>query len=105
MKNKILTFDKIDKLAKNLAKKLKSEILDEFSSLEKDLSIDISIISIEENIINNESSIKIIHALNTAHNGVFRMSPEVEGLVEASNNIARVELKNGVFQVLNLTRS
>ena len=89
----------------NLAKKLKSEILDEFSSLEKDLSIDISIISIEENIINNESSIKIIHALNTAHNGVFRMSPEVEGLVEASNNIARVELKNGVFQVLNLTRS
>ena len=89
----------------NLAKKLKSEILDEFSSLEKDLSIDISIISTEENIINNESSIKIIHALNTAHNGVFRMSPEVEGLVEASNNIARVELKNGVFQVLNLTRS
>ena len=75
----------------NLAKKLKSEILDEFSSLEK--------------IINNESSIKIIHALNAAHNGVFRMSPEVEGLVEASNNIARVELKNGVFQVLNLTRS
>ena len=89
----------------NLAKKLKSEILDEFSSLEKDLSIDISIISTEENIINNESSIKIIHALNIAHNGVFRMSPEVEGLVEASNNIARVELKNGVFQVLNLTRS
>ena len=30
----------------NLAKKLKSEILDEFSSLEKDLSIDISIISL-----------------------------------------------------------
>ena len=89
----------------NLAKKLKSEILDEFSSLEKDLSIDISIISTEENIINNESSVKIIHALNIAHNGVFRMSPEVEGLVEASNNIARVELKNGVFQVLNLTRS
>jgi dipeptidase D len=33
------------------------------------------------------------------------MSPDVEGLVEASNNVARVELKNGEIKILNLTRS
>ncbi len=33
------------------------------------------------------------------------MSPDVEDLVEASNNIARVELKDGALQILNLSRS
>ena len=33
------------------------------------------------------------------------MSPDVEGLVEASNNVARVELKEGGLKILNLTRS
>lgn len=33
------------------------------------------------------------------------MSPDVEGLVEASNNVARVELKEGTIKILNLTRS
>ena len=33
------------------------------------------------------------------------MSPDVADLVEASNNIARVELKNGGLKILNLTRS
>lgn len=33
------------------------------------------------------------------------MSPEVEGLVESSNNIAKVELKEGKLRVLNLSRS
>ena len=33
------------------------------------------------------------------------MSPDVEDLVETSNNIARVELKNGALKILNLSRS
>jgi dipeptidase D len=33
------------------------------------------------------------------------MSPDVEGLVESSNNVARVELKSGSLKVLNLSRS
>lgn len=39
------------------------------------------------------------------HNGVFKMSPEIEGLVEASNNVARVILENGKAEVHCLTRS
>ena len=33
------------------------------------------------------------------------MSPDVADLVEASNNVARVELKGGELKILNLTRS
>ena len=84
---------------------LKSEILEEFASLEKDLVINIEKTDSSEQTVSIENSKKIIFAINAAHNGVFRMSPDVEGLVEASNNVARVELKNGEIKILNLTRS
>lgn len=84
---------------------LKSEILEEFATLEKDLNISIESYDIEGNALSVENSTKVILALNAAHNGVYRMSPDVEDLVEASNNIARVELKDGALQILNLSRS
>ncbi len=87
------------------AEQLKSEILEEFASIEKDLTINISKADSSEKAISFEDSKKVVFSINGANNGVFRMSPDVEGLVEASNNIARVELKNGEIKILNLTRS
>lgn len=84
---------------------LKMAILEEFSTLEKDLIINIENFSTPEKGISKEDSKNIILALKAAHNGAHRMSPDVEGLVESSNNIARVELKNGELKILNLTRS
>ncbi len=46
-----------------------------------------------------------VRSMYTAHNGVYRMSPDFEGLVEASNNIAKVEVGNGQLTVKCLTRS
>ena len=84
---------------------LKSDILEEFASVEKDLEINFATAENTENGLSVEDSKKIILALKSAHNGVYRMSPDVADLVEASNNIARVELKNGGLKILNLTRS
>ena len=89
----------------NKANALKSEILEEFASVEKNLSITIETSSTDEKALSEEDSRKIILALKAAHNGVYRMSPDVADLVEASNNIARVELKNGELKILNLSRS
>lgn len=84
---------------------LKSEILAEFALLEKDLIVSIDEISTEGKAVSSENSVKIIRALHSAHNGVFRMSPDVADLVEASSNLSRVMLADGHFQALNLTRS
>jgi dipeptidase D len=84
---------------------LKTDILEEFATVEKDLEINFSKTETTENGLSIEDSKKIIYALKSAHNGVYRMSPDVADLVEASNNIARVELKNGNLRILNLTRS
>lgn len=47
----------------------------------------------------------LIRALYAAHNGVYRMSADMENLVETSNNIARVIVKEGKIYVGCLTRS
>ncbi|MCB0758286.1 MAG: M20/M25/M40 family metallo-hydrolase, partial [Flavobacteriales bacterium] len=36
--------------------------------------------------------------------GIYRMSPDVEGLVQTSNNVARIQLKEGTYTVMCLTR-
>ena len=87
------------------ANTLKAAILEEFASVEKDLKINIETFSTPEKAISVEDSKKVILALKSAHNGVYRMSPDVADLVETSNNIARVELKNGELKILNLSRS
>ena len=84
---------------------LKQEILEEFAEIEKDLQINIENFSSEEKAISETDSKNIILALKSAHNGVYRMSPDVKDLVESSNNIARVELENGALKILNLSRS
>ncbi|MDO4224486.1 MAG: aminoacyl-histidine dipeptidase, partial [Bergeyella zoohelcum] len=84
---------------------IKNDILEEFANVEKDLSISFEAFSSDQQGLSVEHSKQIIAVLKTAHNGVYRMSPDVADLVEASNNIARVELKNGELKILCLTRS
>ena len=47
----------------------------------------------------------LLRAIYAAHNGVYRMSADMEDLVETSNNIARVIVKDGEISIQNLTRS
>jgi len=88
-----------------VANSLKEEILVEFASVEKDLNIRIEKTEAANQGLSAADSKKIIYALKAAHNGVYRMSPDVADLVEASNNVARVELKDGALKILNLSRS
>ncbi|MBY8961676.1 aminoacyl-histidine dipeptidase [Flavobacterium sp. D11R37] len=47
----------------------------------------------------------LTRALYAAHNGVYRMSADMKDLVETSNNIARVIVKDGKIHIGCLTRS
>ena len=47
----------------------------------------------------------LLRSIYAAHNGVYRMSADMEDLVETSNNIARVIVKDGEISIQNLTRS
>jgi dipeptidase D len=51
-----------------------------------------------------EAQQALLRAIAACPNGVYRMSPDVEDLVQTSNNLARVRASQGRFEVLCLTR-
>jgi dipeptidase D len=48
---------------------------------------------------------KFLRGIYACPNGIFRMSPDIDGLVQTSNNLAKVLVKEGNYQILCLTRS
>ncbi|WP_428742851.1 aminoacyl-histidine dipeptidase [Tenacibaculum sp.] len=77
----------------------------EFSTLEPNLSIELKEVEIPETVMDLGVQEGLIKAVYTALNGVYRMSPDIEGLVETSNNIARIIVKDGAIKIGCLTRS
>lgn len=58
-----------------------------------------------DNVTPKELQDKLLRSIYACPNGIYRMTPEVEDLVQTSNNVARVELDNGAYAVKCLTRS
>jgi len=102
----IVTVDSISKEAFLLETEiLINNIKQEFLSLEPNLIIDIKETETPNKVMElgvQEGFVKSIYA---AHNGVYRMTPDIDGLVETSNNIARVIVKEGTIKIGCLTRS
>ncbi|TVZ55709.1 dipeptidase D [Lutibacter sp. Hel_I_33_5] len=77
----------------------------EFSTLEPNLSIEIKEITSPKNVMELSVQEGLIKSIYAGLNGVYRMSPDIENLVETSNNIARVIVKDGAIKIGCLTRS
>jgi dipeptidase D len=80
-------------------------IKSEFKTTEPNLDITIDSVDRPDTMLGKNLSINLIKAIYATHNGVFRMSPDIPGLVETSNNVARVSVKDKVVKILCLTRS
>jgi len=55
--------------------------------------------------LNPKFQTQLLKSVYACPNGIYRMSPDIEGLVQTSNNLARVLVKEGKYQILCLTRS
>jgi dipeptidase D len=99
-------------ISKDYAKQFESEIINfaqvlvtEFKTVEPNLEIKWEPIDIKGKAVDFDDMEKILNTLYSVHNGVFRMSPDIEGLVETSSSLARVILKDGSFITQSLQRS
>jgi len=90
---------------KSLLDQVSSEIAGEYQSIEKDLKILIEPVDVPATVLSKPDQEILVKTIYSIHNGVFRMSPDIEGLVETSNSIARVLLKDGEIEISSLTRS
>jgi dipeptidase D len=90
----------LESLAKQAAK-----IKNELSAVEPTLKIEAVVADTPKKVINPVVLLKCMNAVYACPNGVMRMSNEMIGLVETSNNLAIVKAENGTIKIMNLLRS
>ncbi|OYU81895.1 MAG: cytosol nonspecific dipeptidase [Flavobacterium sp. BFFFF1] len=81
------------------------DIKKEFSTTEPKLEITIEKSELPAKVMQVPAQEGFLRAVYAAHNGVYRMSADMEDLVETSNNVAKVTVKSGELSVQCLTRS
>ena len=80
-------------------------IKEEYKTLEPNLEIRVEKVETPEKVMSLGVQEGLTRALQAAWNGVYRMSPDIPDLVETSNNVARVSVKEKQIEILCLTRS
>jgi dipeptidase D len=77
----------------------------ELKVMEPNLSITIAPCKPSKKVMGLGAQEKLVKSIYAAHNGVYAMSASIPDLVETSNNIARVQVKDGEIIINCLTRS
>ena len=101
----IAVSSELEKAVVDYLSEIAEEIKFEFKTVEQKLMIAVKVSELKGEAVSKVDTIKIINTLYAVHNGVFRMSPYIEGLVEASSSLARVIIKDGEFTTQSLQRS
>ncbi|MBN4085327.1 aminoacyl-histidine dipeptidase, partial [Flavobacteriaceae bacterium AH-315-B10] len=86
-------------------KELAQDIKTELKTMEPNLEIVFSKVETPTKVMDLSTQQGLTRALYAACNGVYKMSADIPDLVETSNNIARVLVKNGHIKIGCLTRS
>jgi len=97
--------DNLDRLRHEF-ERVAATIQDEYKSLEKEMVLSLQSVNSDASLaVDLDDHLKILNTIYSVHNGVFRMSPDIEGLVETSSSLARVLIKDGKFTTQSLQRS
>jgi len=87
------------------ANKVIKDIKAELTTVDPNLDIKITEVATPERVMTTISQNTLLNMIYAAHNGVYRMSNDMKDLVETSNNVARVIVKDESVKVMCLTRS
>lgn len=81
------------------------QLISKYSSTDPDAQLTTETALDRGMVMSSEFQQQLLTAIGNCINGVYKMSPDIEGLVQTSNNVARVLVEDGSYQVLCLTRS
>jgi dipeptidase D len=90
---------------RTFVKEQKKLILAEYKSTDPDLAILLESCEKPLKVMRKGTQKKLLSSIYANPSGIYRMSPDVEDLVQTSNNLARVSVKKGKIEIQNLTRS
>jgi len=99
-----LSPDNVSKL-EEVVSSIGSDLISEYKVTDENLEIVLEPIDGLQSVINSTFQGQILKAIYACPSGIYRMSPDVDDLVQTSNNLARVLIKDGKYEILCLTRS
>lgn len=82
-----------------------NDLKKEYATTDPNLQIVLSSVNVSSQFINSDFQYKLLRALYSCPNGIYRMCPDIAGLVQTSNNLSRVLVKEGSYSLQCLTRS
>jgi len=82
-----------------------TQIKKEIKTVDPNFNVTITETAAPKKVMTTISQITLLNTIYATHNGVYRMSNDMENLVETSNNVARVIVKDEVITIMCLTRS
>jgi dipeptidase D len=77
----------------------------EYQGTDPNLNISIEKAEVPGTVLDAAFQFNFLRTVAACPNGIYRMSPAINGLVQTSNNVAKVLVKDGAFSILCLTRS
>jgi dipeptidase D len=77
----------------------------EYATTDPSLDINVKRVDSPAKVWNGDWQRNILRSIYACPSGIYRMSPDIDGLVQTSNNLARVHIEGGKAEVLCLCRS
>jgi len=76
----------------------------EHAGTDPGLEVALERVELPESLLTTEFHRKILWTVYACPNGVARMSPDIDGLVQTSNSLARVHVEDGEYKIISLVR-
>jgi dipeptidase D len=77
----------------------------EYKTTDPNVIITIDETEVPTQVVSADFQYKLLRSIYACPFGIYRMSSDIAGLVQTSNNVARVIVKDGAYQIQCLTRS
>lgn len=91
LQNLVATYDAIYKL--------------EYQTTDPNMQLLLEKAEMPAQVLHADFQYKLLRCLYACHHGIYRMSPDIASLVQTSNNLSKVEVKEGKYSIQCLTRS
>lgn len=96
---------KDEKSLKKFVSKFNDKVKAEFSAIEPDLQVSLEKHDMPEKFMDEKTQSRLVNALYSIPHGVLKMSNDIPGLVETSNNLAVVETVGKNINIVTSQRS
>ena len=100
----VITVGDVNNLKKSI-QEFESIIQAEYKTTDPHVIITIDETEIPTQVVSADFQYKLLRSIYACPFGIYRMSSDIAGLVQTSNNVARVIVKDGAYQIQCLTRS